>query len=186
MFLCIPHLCFFSPYFVFTHSVLRSADISIHFTVTPLNLLLLYIYADSDSKAFIFCQRFQKLPFFLFQHRNVVLKKYYFILSYLKKYLHRKKAAHMCCQIMPFVGLTPFLQVKGRQEHVERYVSMPFIGLTPFLRYPLGTRIKWGHNSDTITGNCPTIYFFAFFSPFFPSFAFQGTFSEKEYINSIL
>lgn len=109
MFLCIPHLCSLSPYFVFPHSVLRSADISIHFTVTPLNLLLLYIYADSEGKAFIFCQRFQKLPFFLFQHRNVVLKKYYFILSYLKKYLHRKKAAHMCCQIMPFVGLTPFL-----------------------------------------------------------------------------
>lgn len=158
MFLCIPHLCFFSPYFVFPHSVLRSADISIHFTVTPLNLLLLYIYADSESKAFIFCQRFQKLPFFLFQHRNVVLKKYYFILSYLKKYLYRKKAAHMCCQIMPFIGLAPFLRHLIRKERENNpCVSMPFIGLTPFLRYPLGTRIKWGHNSDTITGNCLTI-----------------------------
>lgn len=158
MFLCIPHLCFFIPYFVFTHSVLRSADISIHFTVTPLNLLLLYIYTDSESKAFIFFQRFQKLPFFLFQHRNVVLKKYYFILSYLKKYLHRKKAAHMCCQIMPFIGLAPFLRHLIRKERENNpCVSMPFIGLTPFLRYPLGTRIKWGHNSDTITGNCLTI-----------------------------
>ena len=182
MFLCIPHLCFFIPYFVFTHSVLRSADISIHFTVTPLNLLLLYIYTDSESKAFIFFQRFQKLPFFLFQHRNVVLKKYYFILSYLKKYLHRKKAAHMCCQIMPFVGLTPFLPKETFESFYDSMVcqcpssgllhfyflmhlcicfssgvSMPFIGLTTFLRYPLGTRIKWGHNSDTITGNCLTI-----------------------------
>ena len=91
------------------------------------------------AKLLSFAKDFKSSPFFLFQHRNVVLKKYYFILSYLKKYLHRKKAAHMCCQIMPFVGLTPFL------------------------RYPLGTRIKQGHNSDTIVGNCLTIYFFHFF-----------------------
>ena len=61
------------------------------------------------AKLLSFAKDFKSSPFFLFQHRNVVLKKYYFILSYLKKYLHRKKAAHMCCQIMPFIGLTTFL-----------------------------------------------------------------------------
>lgn len=132
------------------------------------------------AKLLSFAKDFKSSSFFLFQHRNVVLKKYYFILSYLKKYLHRKKAAHMCCQIMPFVGLTPFLLHLIRKERENNpCVSMPFIGLTPFLRYPLGTRIKQGHNSDIIAGNCLTIYFFHFFRHFFLLLLFKVLFLKK-------
>ena len=85
------------------------------------------------AKLLSFAKDFKSSPFFLFQHRNVVLKKYYFILSYLKKYLHRKKAAHMCCQIMPFVGLTPFLRSKAKRREVKQNVCQcPSSGLLHF------------------------------------------------------
>ena len=124
----------------------------LHFYIICLKLLDMKWKCQCPSSGLL---HFYKLQWSYFRAQRWcvnALHRAYSISTKEKSFTSSKKRMCQC----PSSGLLHFYGYTVKEIHGE-YVSMPFIGLTPFLRYPLRTRIKWRHNSDTIAGNCLTI-----------------------------